>query len=102
MAVLSKSGIQLEPHQVVLRPLVTEKGTHQATRHGAYAFEVTMLATKEDIRKAISTLFGVRVAGVRTQRRAGKPRRTKTGEVQLQSWKKAIVVLHEDDRINLF
>ena len=35
-----KPNLNLEPHQVVLRPLVTEKGTHHSTRHNAYSFEV--------------------------------------------------------------
>jgi len=50
MAVLSRPGIQLEPHQVVIRPLVTEKGTHLSQRHNSYAFEVVTLATKTDIK----------------------------------------------------
>jgi large subunit ribosomal protein L23 len=102
MAVLSKSGVTLEPYQIVLRPLVTEKGTHQSMRHNAYAFEVVMLATKDEIRKAIEELFKVRVVDVRTQRRVGKPRRTKTGESRTQAWKKAIVKLHDEDRIAYF
>ncbi len=32
--------IKLLPHQVILRPLVTEKGMHRATRNNQYAFEV--------------------------------------------------------------
>lgn len=102
MAVLSKSGVVLEPYQVVLRPLVTEKGTHVSTRHNAYAFEVNPIATKEDIRKAVESLWNVRVVGVRTQNRVGKPRRSKTVTVQTQPWKKAIVKLHDDDRIAFF
>ena len=102
MAVLTKHGIELEPYQVVLRPLVTEKGTHLSMRHNAYAFQVNPLATKDDIRKAIQTLFNVRVIGVRTQNRVGKPRRSKTVYVQSQPWKKAIVQLHEDDKIAFF
>jgi len=102
MAVLSKPGITLEPYQVVLRPLVTEKGTHVSTRHNAYAFEVNPIATKEDIRKAVESLWNVRVLAVRTQNRVGKPRRSKTVTVQTQPWKKAIVKLHDDDRIAFF
>lgn len=103
MAVLSRPGIQLEPHQVVLRPLVTEKGTHVSNRYNAYAFQVASLATKEDVKKAVEELWNVRVVGVRTQNRLGKPRRTKTGQyTQTQSWKKAIVTLHEDDRIAFY
>lgn len=33
------TGLELEPHQVILRPLVTEKGMHRATRYNQYAFE---------------------------------------------------------------
>jgi len=102
MAVLSKHGVDLEPHQVVLRPLVTEKGTHISTRHNAYAFEVHSLATKTDIKTAVESLWNVRVLAVRTQNRVGKPRRTKTVAVQLRPWKKAIVKLHDDDRISFF
>ncbi len=102
MAVLSKSGVTLEPYQVILRPLVTEKGTHVSTRHNAYAFAVNPLATKLDIRTAVESLWSVRVIGVRTQTRTGKPRRTKTIEIQTPSWKKAIVKLHDEDRISFF
>ena len=102
MAVRSSHGVELEPHQIVLRPLVTEKGTHVSTRHNAYAFEVHSLATKADIKAAVESLWNVRVLGVRTQNRVGKPRRTKTIYVQVRPWKKAIVKLHEDDRISFF
>ena len=102
MAVVSKHGVALEPHQVIHRPLVTEKGTHLSSRHNAYAFEVHQLANKLDIRAAVETLWGVRVVAVRTLNRVGKPRRTKTGYFPSQSWKKAIVTLHEEDRIDFF
>lgn len=102
MAIINQAGIELEPYQVVLRPLVTEKGTHVSTRHNAYAFEVHPLATKADVKKAVESLWNVRVTAVRTQNRVGKPRRTKTKYVQTQPWKKAIVKLHDDDRIAFF
>lgn len=102
MAIVSQHGIELEPYQVVLRPLVTEKGTHLASRHNAYGFEVHSLATKDDIRKAVASLFNVRVLKVRTQTKASKPRRGKVTMSQTRPWKKALVTLHEDDRISLF
>ena len=71
-----RSGPVLEPYQVVIRPLITEKATHISERHNAYTFEVSPLATKTEIKHAIETLFNVKVAGVRTQNRRGKPRRT--------------------------
>ena len=72
-----KVGLTLEPHQVIIRPLVTEKGMHRATRCNAYAFEVNRLATKSDVKRAVEELFEVRVLKVHTQNRKGKPRRTK-------------------------
>lgn len=102
MAIVTQHGIDLEPYQVVLRPLVTEKGTHLSSRHNAYAFEVHQLATKEDIRNAVHQLFNVRVLKVRTQTRVGKPRRGKTTVSQSKPWKRALVTLHEDDRISFF
>src|SRR5258707_15733497 len=102
MAIVSHHGVDLQPHQIVLRPLVTEKGTHVSSRHNAYAFEVHSLATKTDIKTAVEALWNVRVLAVRTQNRVGKPRRTKTVYVNLKAWKRAIVKLHEDDRIAFF
>jgi len=99
---MSKPGIQLEPYQVVLRPLVTEKGFHKAERCNAYAFEVSPLADKETIRRAIEHLFEVKVIRVNTQNRKGKPRRTKFRTGQTKTWKKAIVTLDPEDRINFF
>jgi len=99
---MGNSGIQLEPYQVVLRPLVTEKGFHKAERCNAYAFEVSPLADKEDIRRAIEQLFEVKVIRVNTQTRKGKPRRTKFRTGQTKTWKKAIVTLDPEHRINFF
>jgi large subunit ribosomal protein L23 len=95
-------GPKLEPHQVLLQPLVTEKGTHQFTHHNAYPFQVNLWATKDQIRAAVEELFGVRVLKVRTQLRQGKQRRYRFRMGRLSSWKKAIVTLHEEDRIEFF
>jgi large subunit ribosomal protein L23 len=95
-------GPKLEPHQVILRPLVTEKGTHQFTHRNAYPFEVNPWATKETIKAAVQELFGVRVLKVRTQNRLGKTKRYRMREGKLPNWKKAIVTLHSEDRIEFF
>ena len=96
------SGVQLEPHQVILRPLVTEKGMHRSTRHNQYAFEVNPLATKTDIRAAVVELFDVRVEKVCTQTRKGKLRRHKFRYGRTKNWKKAIVTLNQEDSIDFF
>jgi len=95
-------GPQLEPHQVILQPLVTEKGTHQFTRYNAYSFQVNLWATKEQIKAAVEELFNVRVEKVRTQNRLGKRRRYRFKVGRLPNWKKAIVTLHQEDRIEFF
>ncbi|WP_437225886.1 50S ribosomal protein L23 [Planctomicrobium sp. SH661] len=97
-----QAGLQLEPHQVIFRPLVTEKGVHQSEKLNAYAFEVHPQANKSDIRNAVQTLWNVRVVSVRTQTRRGKPRRSRVLVGHTTDWKKAIVQLHEEDRISFF
>ena len=94
--------IKLVPHQILLRPLVTEKGMHRSTRYNAYAFEVNRQATKDDIRRAVEELFNVTVVNVRTQNRKGKPRRSRFSSGYTKDWKKAIVKLHPENRIDFF
>lgn len=99
---MAADNIQLNPYQVILRPLVTEKGTELSERHNAYTFQVHRKADKLDIRQAVEELWSVRVRKVRTQNRKGKPRRHKMASGYTKSWKKAIVELHEEDHIAFF
>jgi large subunit ribosomal protein L23 len=96
------AGVQLEPYQVILRPLITEKNVHKAERLAQYSFEINPKATKEDVRRAVETLFEVEVSKVRTQARRGKHRRYRFRMGELKSWKKAIVTLRGDHRIDFF
>jgi large subunit ribosomal protein L23 len=98
----NKSRLELAPHQVILRPLVTEKGMHRATRNNQYAFEVNPLADKDTIRNAVESLFDVKVVSVRTQNRKGKPRRYRFRQGRTKDWKKAIVTLDAEHRIDFF
>lgn len=103
----------MEPTHVIKRPLITEKSTFEASgtiprgkRAGQplnrYSFVVDLRARKGDIAKAIEVIYNVRVAKVNTQTRKGQYFRTKFGPGKTPSWKKALVTLHEDDRIDLF
>ena len=95
----SKKGVTLEPHQIILRPLVTEKGMHRSTRYNQYAFEVNPLATKIDVRNAIEALFeDVKVKKVRIQNRRGKPRRYRFRYGMTKAWKKAIITLDPESK----
>ena len=86
----------------MLKPLVTEKGMHRSTRNNAYAFEVNRLATKADVKRAVEDLFEVTVLKVHIQNRKGKPRRTKFHVGHTAPWKKAIVTLDREHRIDFF
>ncbi len=96
------SGVELRPHQVILRPLVTEKGTHQSTRYNSYSFMVSLIADKTQIKAAVEELFNVRVEVVRTMIRKGKKARFKQTMGKQSDWKKAMVTLNEEDRIEFF
>src|SRR5438105_15060905 len=98
----STRGPKLEPHQVVLRPLVTEKGTHQFTRHNAYPFQVNQWANKLQIKAAVEELFNVRVEKVRTQTRLGRKRRYRFRIGWMPTWTKSIVTLQAGDPIEVF
>lgn len=87
---------------IIKRPLVTEKTTYQMNELAKYAFEVDPRASKDDIKRAVETLYKVKVVGVNTQVRKGKMKRLKYGYVQESPVKRAIVKLREGDAIELF
>jgi large subunit ribosomal protein L23 len=89
------------PSQVVKQPLVTEKATWEAGRHNRYAFEVDQKANKHQIARAVQTLYEVRVRRVRTQNRKGRNLRNRFGIGRTSDWKKAVVELHPEDRIEV-
>jgi large subunit ribosomal protein L23 len=87
---------------VIIKPLITEKSTHQQNTRNTYAFKVNPSANKQQIKQAVEKLYEVKVVGVRTLNRRGKPRRSKFKMATTSAWKRAIVVLDENSRIELF
>jgi len=87
---------------IIIRPLVTEKGTYQSQALNAYAFEVAADANKSQIRQAVEKIYNVKVVDVRTANRKGKPRRAGRTRGKTRRWKKAVVVLDKDYHIDLF
>lgn len=92
----------MTPHQVIVRPIVTEKSSELIGDNNQYVFEVHKDANKIEIRKAVEMVFGVRVDRVRTQVVRGDIRRVGTFYGRKPSWKKALVALHPDDSIDLY
>ena len=91
-----------DPRTVVRRALITEKGTVLREVRNQYLFEVLRDANKIDIKRAIEAIFHVQVASVRTQQMLGKVRRQGRFVGKRSDWKKAIVTLKPDQKIELF
>jgi large subunit ribosomal protein L23 len=87
---------------IIIKPLVTEKSTHQLETRNTYAFQVDRHASKTQIRHAVEQLYNVKVMDVRTMNRKGKPRRNRYAITKTSEWKRALVALHPDSRIELF
>jgi large subunit ribosomal protein L23 len=92
----------MDKTNIIIKPLVTEKSTHLQNTRNEYIFQVTGNATKPEIRKAVEKLYEVKVLDVRTMNRKGKPRRGRYRITHTSHFKRAIVKLHEDSRIELF
>ena len=90
------------PYQVVLQPLLTEKGTRLKEQGNQYLFRVAKTANKVEIKQAIEQLFKVTVLDVRTARVRGKVKRLGRFQGRKPDWKKAIASLKEGDSIELY
>ena len=89
-------------HEVIVRPLITEKSTDQLERQHAYTFVVDCGANKYEISQAVETLFKVKVKDVRTMQYRGKERRVGRHTGRRAAWKKAVVTLRDGDTIEIF
>ena len=85
---------------VLIRPLMTERGTRMQESDNKYLFEAALGASKTDIKNAVQTLFKVKVEKVRTMIVPGKFRRFGRGGGMRSDWKKAIVTLKEGQKID--
>ena len=92
----------MNPHEVLKRPLVTEKSTIAREEQNVVTFAVNPKANKHEIRSAVETLFSVRVLDVRTIRMPRKSRRLGRFIGRRPEWKKAIVRLAEGQKIEFF
>lgn len=89
---------------ILIAPLITEKSMLLA-QSGWFSFRVAKETRKEDIAKAIAHAFKVHVIDIKTiitkeeRKRTGRKRMV---EVRGAQWKKAIVRLKKDEKIDLF
>ncbi|MCT1691024.1 50S ribosomal protein L23 [Brevibacterium sp. p3-SID960] len=89
-----------DPRDIIIAPVVSEK-TYALMDEGKYTFLVDPRSNKTEIKYAIESIFGVKVASVNTLNREGKRRRTRTGWGKRNDTKRAIVAL-KDGSIDIF
>lgn len=84
---------------VIRRAIITEKSSILREGGQIFTFEVATGATKVDIRRAVETLFGAKVASVKTAVNHGKVKRQGRFFGQRPDWKKAYVRLKPGETI---
>jgi large subunit ribosomal protein L23 len=92
----------IDSRQVVRRALITEKGSILREKARQYTFEVHPDANKIEIKRAVETIFKVKVENVRTQNMHGKVKRLGRSVGRRPDWKRAVVTLAPEQSIELF
>jgi len=93
--------VKLEPTQVLLAPVVSEKSYHMINAR-QYCFRVHPDAHKLQVRQAVEAQFDVEVESVNIVAMPSKPKRRGVSKGHRPGWKKAIVKLREGHSIEIF
>ncbi len=93
-------SVDVDFYDLLRRPIITEKATN-ASESGAVVFEVSMGASKPQIKKAVEELFKVKVKGVNTVIAKGKTKRFKGRMGKRKDIKKAYVMLEDGNTIDV-
>jgi len=88
-------------YRVLIRPLLTEKGSHLGVEN-KYLFEVDYNTNKIEVAKAIETVYGVKPTKVNIIKLAGKVMRRGRTVGHRKNWKKAIVTLPKGKTIQIY
>ncbi|MCU1488241.1 MAG: ribosomal protein [Actinomycetia bacterium] len=93
----------MDHRDVIIKPVVSEK-SYSLLDANTYTFVVHPDANKIEIRQAVETIFGVKVAKVNTLNRQGKRRRNRRSFTygKRSDTKRALITLVDGDRIDLF
>ncbi len=92
----------MKMHQIIRRPIVTEKSNIGREEGNLVTFAVDPRANKRQIAQAVEALFEVSVVDVRTLRMPRKTRRVGKNVGRRPEWKKALVQLAEGQTIEFF
>lgn len=88
-------------YDVLLGPMLTEKGTLLKEKENKVLFKVATAANKIEIRKAVEETFKVKVDSVATINCKGKIKRMGKHESKRPDWKKAIITLKEGEKLDV-
>lgn len=89
----------MNAYEIIRRPRITEQSVYAQNENNQYTFEVHPKTNKNEIKKAIESLFSVKVLKVNTMNKRGKNRRVGRSLGTSAAWKKAIVTLADGDQI---
>ena len=93
---------KVDPHEILIAPLLTEKSTRLREAHNQVAFMVSPRANKSEIKKAVEEALKVKVQSVNIINVPGKIKRLGRFEGRRASWKKGIVTLKPDQKLDIF
>jgi large subunit ribosomal protein L23 len=92
----------MDMYDIIRVPRITEKGTRLKEKNNVLTFEVKIDANKVQVKKAIESIFKVKVADVTTVKNAGKNKRVGQRVGRRSDWKKAYVTLKPGEKIDIF
>ena len=91
-----------DARSIILKPLVTEKGSRLRETGNKYLFQVALDANRIEIKQAVKQIFNVKVRDVKTIVVHGKVKRMGMFSGKRPDWKKAVVTLEKGHSIDLF
>lgn len=91
-----------DPHDVLIRPLLTEKLTRLREAQNCVAFEVDKRASRIEIRRAVEQVLKVKVDTVRIINIKGKQKRQGRFVGWRPDWKKALVTLRDGEKLDIY
>lgn len=91
----------MELHRIIKKYLVTEKSTASRNEGNKYTFQVDRGANRIEVGKAVENLFKVKVLNVRMMNVPAKKKRVGKVVGEKSPWKKAIVTVAKDNRIEI-
>ena len=94
--------MKLNHHDILVKPLLTEKITNMRDQKNCVSFVVSNRATRIEIWQAVEAVLKVKVESVNVMNVKGKPKRQGRFIGKRADWKKAIVTLKEGEKVELY